>query len=60
MALPLSGADLLPPEQQTLASEAVFSGVGLHTGRPAHVVVRPAPADHGLVFLAEGKRIPAL
>lgn len=28
----------------------IFEGVGLHTGRPARVVVRPAPPDHGLVL----------
>lgn len=60
MALPIPGSDLLPPQQQTLHSEAVFSGVGLHTGVPTRVTVCPAPADHGLVFLREGRRIPAL
>lgn len=60
MALPVSGSDLLPPQQQTLHSEAVFSGVGLHTGAPARVTVCPAPADHGLVFVRDGCRIPAL
>jgi len=60
MAPPFPGADLLPPQQQTLVSEAVFSGVGLHSGHRSHVVVAPAPADFGLVFRAEGKEIPAL
>jgi UDP-3-O-[3-hydroxymyristoyl] N-acetylglucosamine deacetylase len=60
MAVPYYGAELLPPQQQTLISEAVFTGVGLHSGNRSRVVVHPAPADHGLVFIAEGKRIPAL
>lgn len=60
MPVPFSGAELLPPEQQTLLSEARFVGIGLHTGRPAQVVVAPAPVDHGLVFKAGGQRIPAL
>jgi UDP-3-O-[3-hydroxymyristoyl] N-acetylglucosamine deacetylase len=54
------GTDILPPQQQTLLNEVEFSGIGLHTGRPSHVVVAPAPIDHGLVFVSEGKRIPAL
>jgi UDP-3-O-[3-hydroxymyristoyl] N-acetylglucosamine deacetylase len=60
MAVPSLGAELLPPQQQTLRSEAVFAGVGLHTGRNARVLVAPAPADHGVVFVTQGKRIPAL
>jgi UDP-3-O-acyl-N-acetylglucosamine deacetylase len=59
MPVPFSGAELLPPEQQTLRSEARFSGIGLHTGKPAQVVVAPAPVDHGLVFVVGGQRIPA-
>ncbi|HTE19272.1 MAG TPA: UDP-3-O-acyl-N-acetylglucosamine deacetylase, partial [Armatimonadota bacterium] len=60
MAVPHLGADLLPPQQQTLRSSAVFTGIGLHTGRRARVVVEPAPPDHGLVFVTGGARIPAL
>jgi UDP-3-O-[3-hydroxymyristoyl] N-acetylglucosamine deacetylase len=60
MAVPFLGAELLPPQQQTLLSEARFTGIGLHTGRPSRVTVCPAPADHGLVFFSEGTRIPAL
>lgn len=36
--------------QTTLDTSAVFEGRGLHLGEPASVVVRPAPADHGIVF----------
>ena len=60
MPVPHLGAQLLPPEQQTLRTEAVFQGIGLHTGRQARVVVHPAPVDHGVVFIANGRRIPAL
>jgi UDP-3-O-[3-hydroxymyristoyl] N-acetylglucosamine deacetylase len=60
MPLPYPGAELLPPEQQRLATEVVFSGIGLHTGRPGRVTVCPAPADHGLVFFSGSQRIPAL
>jgi len=37
--------------QKTLARDAILSGPGLHSGVPARLVVRPAPADHGVVFL---------
>ena len=36
--------------QTTLDTIVAFEGKGLHLGEPASVVVRPAPADHGIVF----------
>lgn len=36
--------------QNTLKSPAAFTGVGLHGGAPVRMVVRPAPADHGIWF----------
>lgn len=36
--------------QNSLKSPAVFTGVGLHGGSPVRMVVRPAPADHGIWF----------
>jgi UDP-3-O-[3-hydroxymyristoyl] N-acetylglucosamine deacetylase len=36
--------------QGTLACPVFFEGRGLHTGRRCRVAVRPAPADHGLIF----------
>ncbi len=36
--------------QTTLAKHVSFSGTGLHTGKPATLVVRPAVAGHGIVF----------
>jgi len=60
MPLPFAGAEILPPQQQTLAREATFTGVGLHTGRSTRVTVCPAPPDHGRVFVTQGQRIPAL
>jgi UDP-3-O-[3-hydroxymyristoyl] N-acetylglucosamine deacetylase len=59
MTVPLPGAELLPPQQLTLLTEAVFTGIGLHTGRHARVTVCPAPEETGLVFVSGGKRIPA-
>lgn len=37
--------------QQTVARSVSCFGVGLHTGSPASVTLRPAPPDHGIVFL---------
>lgn len=51
-------------KQQTLASQLVFSGKGLHTGVQVTMTVNPAPADHGIVFrrvdLEGTPSIPAL
>ena len=38
-------------QQTTLAAEAVYNGIGLHSGREVHLVMKPAPADTGLVFV---------
>ncbi|MGM9998222.1 MAG: UDP-3-O-acyl-N-acetylglucosamine deacetylase [Candidatus Bruticola sp.] len=45
--------------QRTLAKEISFEGVGIHTGKLGHLTIKPAPADHGLVFLSSGEYIPA-
>lgn len=42
--------DAMNPTQGTLARDVEFSGVGIHTGEPAHVRLRPAPPDTGRVF----------
>lgn len=36
--------------QTTIKSTVTFEGIGLHTGRPATLVLRPAPANSGIVF----------
>ncbi len=38
-------------KQTTLASAAATSGLGLHTGVPVHVRLRPAPPDTGYIFV---------
>ena len=38
-------------QQTTLAAEASYTGSGLHSGREVHMVLKPAPADTGLVFV---------
>ena len=36
-----------------------LEGIGLHSGKPAKVVIAPAPADVGIVFHVGGEAIPA-
>ena len=48
--------------QTTLKRAIEFSGIGLHTGRPVRLALRPAPSGHGIVFHRTdlgGARIPA-
>ena len=50
--------------QRTLANKLTISGIGLHSGCDATLVLHPAPAGHGIVFvrtdLPEKPQIPAL
>lgn len=50
--------------QRTLGESVTCQGVGLHSGTPVTLTLRPAPADHGIVFirtdLARPVSIPAL
>ncbi|MBU3725303.1 MAG: UDP-3-O-acyl-N-acetylglucosamine deacetylase [Burkholderiaceae bacterium] len=36
--------------QRTLAETVSARGIGLHSGVPVNLCLRPAPADHGIVF----------
>ncbi|WP_313586293.1 UDP-3-O-acyl-N-acetylglucosamine deacetylase [Aquidulcibacter sp.] len=51
--------------QHTLAGHVSCVGVGLHTGKPVRVTLKPAGVDHGIVFVRLdapefGRRIAAL
>ena len=48
--------------QQTLIREYRYEGRGLHTGKYAHVILKPAPAGYGIRFVRTdmGVEIPAL
>jgi UDP-3-O-[3-hydroxymyristoyl] N-acetylglucosamine deacetylase/3-hydroxyacyl-[acyl-carrier-protein] dehydratase len=37
--------------QQTIARDISFSGIGLHTGKETTITFKPAPPDHGYVFV---------
>ncbi len=43
-------------QQTTLADEIRIEGIGVHSGAPACVVLHPAKADSGVVFLRTGLR----
>ena len=44
-------------QQQTVAQTVSCTGVGLHTGLPATLTLRPAPPDSGIVFVvSDGQR----
>ena len=36
--------------QTTLESSITFSGIGLHSGRPVTICIKPAPKNHGILF----------
>ncbi len=40
--------------QRTLKKEIYGIGIGLHSGRKVRIVLKPAPADHGIKFLHVG------
>ena len=40
--------------QTTLRDDASLSGIGVHTGQPVTLTLRPADADTGIVFLRTG------
>jgi UDP-3-O-[3-hydroxymyristoyl] N-acetylglucosamine deacetylase len=44
----------------TLRAPLHFDGVGLHTGTPASMEIRPAQPGSGITFISHGKRIPAV
>ena len=39
-----------PDKQHTLRGSATIKGVGLHTGEPVVLTLRPAPIGHGYKF----------
>ena len=50
--------------QRTLAGPVKCEGVGVHSGKPAKMVIKPAPPNHGIKFvrtdLMDHPSIPAL
>ncbi|OED34308.1 hypothetical protein AB834_06740 [PVC group bacterium (ex Bugula neritina AB1)] len=42
---------MIEARQQTLKEPVCFEGIGVHTGHQVSLVVKPAPVDHGFVFV---------
>src|SRR4030088_999957 len=40
--------------QTTLRSQATVTGVGVHSGSPVSLTLRPAPVDAGFIFVRTG------
>ena len=40
----------IPLNQRTLAKTVRCSGVGLHSGQTVNIIIKPAPANHGIKF----------
>jgi len=64
VALSLGSKPKTPTWQQTIANSVTCTGVGLHTGKPATLTLRPATANSGYVFMRmdvpeDSRRIPA-
>lgn len=36
--------------QKTLNQELCFSGIGVHSGKPSNIILRPQVANHGIIF----------
>ncbi len=49
--------------QTTIAGSVAYEGVGLHSGKPVHLKLRPAPENMGIVFiradLPDSPQVPA-
>ncbi len=41
----------MEPLQQTIQREVRLEGIGIHTGKPVKMTLRPAPADFGIKFI---------
>ena len=41
----------MPELQKTIEKEVSLRGVGVHTGLSSRVDLKPAPCDHGVIFV---------
>jgi UDP-3-O-acyl N-acetylglucosamine deacetylase len=46
--------------QTTIKESFSVEGIGIHTGKYAKVVIKPAPPDTGIVFFSKDTQIPAI
>ncbi len=47
-------------KQTTIAHPVALEGIGIHSGSPCRLAISPAPQNSGIVFIKDGKLIPAL
>ena len=45
--------------QRTIEKPVNLSGIGIHSGLPSSITLKPAPEDHGIIFITNGARIAA-
>lgn len=45
--------------QKTIKKSFALEGIGLHSGQPTKITVKPASENSGIVFIVKGQRIPA-
>lgn len=43
--------------QRTIKNEVRFEGIGLHSGRPVRISLKPAPRDHGVTFFRKDRGV---
>ncbi|MFN3739522.1 MAG: UDP-3-O-acyl-N-acetylglucosamine deacetylase [Thermodesulfovibrionales bacterium] len=43
--------------QRTIKQEVRFEGIGLHSGRPVRITLKPAPRDHGVTFFRKDRGV---
>lgn len=48
-----------PVTQKTLAKEGKISGIGLHSGKPGTLTLKPSPVDTGIRFFRNGRPVDA-
>ncbi len=48
------------PYRRTLRRAVGCTGIGLHSGKPVRLELKPAPAEHGIRFLHGTPSVPAL
>ena len=59
VTFPLADAAPLGVSQRTVKAAIDCVGIGVHSGRKARLVIRPAAADHGIVFRRTDSAAPS-
>ena len=54
MQITAGGYGMRTNQQTTLKAPVTLSGIGVHSGNPVEITLRPASANHGIAFLRTG------